>query len=155
MNNNLTSLKASIKKLNLDYFLLPNSDEFASEYLPEYAKRLQFITGFTGSNGFAIISADKNKKSAFFTDGRYTLQAATQVDQKAFEDDHDDHVYYQHDVVVVGDNDANEFPDYCDSSSFSYWKGQPPHAIGRRVMDWSFVLDEPFSEMDALQFTID
>ena len=85
MNNNLTSLKASIKKLNLDYFLLPNSDEFASEYLPEYAKRLQFITGFTGSNGFAIISADKNKKSAFFTDGRYTLQAATQVDQKAFE----------------------------------------------------------------------
>lgn len=85
MNKNLTSLKASIKKLNLDYFLLPNSDEFASEYLPEYAKRLQFITGFTGSNGFAIISADKNKKSAFFTDGRYTLQAATQVDQKAFE----------------------------------------------------------------------
>ncbi len=80
---NLNLLKTAIKKLDLDYFLLPNSDEFASEYLPEYAKRLQFITGFTGSNAFAIIS--KNKKSAFFTDGRYTLQAASEVNKKDFE----------------------------------------------------------------------
>jgi len=85
MKANLNFLKTNIKKLDLDYFLLPNSDEFASEYLPEYAKRLQFITGFTGSNAFAIISQDKNKKSAFFTDGRYTLQAATEVNNKDFE----------------------------------------------------------------------
>ena len=84
MNGNLNSLKNTITKLNLHYFLLPNSDKFGSEYLPEYAKRLQFITGFTGSNAFAIIGCSKNK-SAFFTDGRYTLQAAAEVDKKAFE----------------------------------------------------------------------
>jgi Xaa-Pro aminopeptidase len=80
--SHLNSLKIALKNLDLDFFLLPNSDEFASEYLPEYAKRLQFITGFTGSNAFAIIGQNK---SAFFTDGRYTLQAATEVDKKAFE----------------------------------------------------------------------
>jgi Xaa-Pro aminopeptidase len=83
MNNHLESLKIILKNLNLDFFLLPNSDEFLSEYLPEYAKRLQFITGFTGSNAFTIIST--KGKSAFFTDGRYTLQASTQVDKKQFD----------------------------------------------------------------------
>ncbi len=82
MINNLNSLKATLKKLNLDYFLLPNSDEFGSEYLPKYAKRLQFIAGFTGSNAFAIIG---QKKSVFFTDGRYSLQAAAEIDKKIFE----------------------------------------------------------------------
>jgi Xaa-Pro aminopeptidase len=85
MTNHLNSLKTTLKKFNLDYFLLPNSDEFSSEYLPEYAKRLQLITGFTGSNAFAIIAQEKTKKSAFFTDGRYTLQAAAEVDKKSFE----------------------------------------------------------------------
>ena len=80
---NIKPLKQQLKKLNCDYFLIPNSDEFASEYLPEYAKRLQFITGFTGSNGFAIVGT--KDRSAFFTDGRYTLQAATEVDGKDFE----------------------------------------------------------------------
>ncbi len=78
----LSLLKKSIKNLELDYFLLPNSDEFASEYLPEYAKRLQFITGFSGSNGFALIGQNK---SAFFTDGRYTLQAQSEVNANDFE----------------------------------------------------------------------
>ncbi|MES2678032.1 MAG: aminopeptidase P family protein [Pseudomonadota bacterium] len=80
----LSAFKTSLQKFNLDYFLLPNSDEFGSEYLPEYTKRLQFVTSFSGSNAFAIIGSSKNK-SAFFTDGRYTLQAALEVDKKAFE----------------------------------------------------------------------
>ncbi|MCE3255555.1 MAG: putative peptidase [Rickettsiaceae bacterium] len=79
---NTELLKSQMKKLGLDFFLIPNSDEFASEYLPEYAKRLQFVTGFTGSNAFAIIG---QKKSAFWTDGRYTLQAAAEVDADVFE----------------------------------------------------------------------
>lgn len=79
---NFGLLKTNLKKLNLDYFLLPNSDEFLSEYLPEYAKRLQFITGFTGSNAFVIIG---QKKSSFFTDGRYSLQAVAEVNKKDFE----------------------------------------------------------------------
>lgn len=79
---NIHLLKQNLKELNLDYFLLPNSDEFGSEYLPDYAKRLEFITGFSGSNAFVIIG---QKKSAFFTDGRYTIQAKKEVDSSIFE----------------------------------------------------------------------
>ncbi|MFT6106564.1 MAG: Xaa-Pro aminopeptidase [Rickettsiales bacterium] len=79
---NLESLKKSLNNLEIDYFLLPNSDEFNSEYLPEYAQRLQFLTGFSGSNAFVIICQGK---SAFFTDGRYTLQADSQVNKDDFD----------------------------------------------------------------------
>jgi len=83
--NKTTEMKKILKEMDLDFFILPNSDEFGSEYLPEYAKRLEFITGFSGSNAFVIIAANKNKKSAFFTDGRYTIQAADQVDDRVFD----------------------------------------------------------------------
>ncbi len=82
MKTHLDQLKKAITKLNLDYFFMPNSDEFGSEYLPEYAKRLEFITNFSGSNSFLIVGL---KKSAFFTDGRYTLQAAMEVNNEVFE----------------------------------------------------------------------
>ena len=57
----------------IDAFLLTTSDEFLGEYVPNYSQRLKFVTGFSGSVGFAIIV--KNGKSKLFVDGRYTLQA--------------------------------------------------------------------------------
>ena len=78
----LTKLKKFLKDQNLDYFFLPNSDEFFSEYLPENEKRVQAITGFTGSNATVIFG---QKKSYFFTDGRYSLQAKNQLDSNEFE----------------------------------------------------------------------
>ena len=78
----LTKLKKFLKDQNLDYFFLPNSDEFFSEYLPESEKRVQAITGFTGSNATVIFG---QKKSYFFTDGRYSLQAKNQLDSNEFE----------------------------------------------------------------------
>ena len=79
---NIILLKQNLIRLNIDYFLLPNSDEFNNEYLPEYNKRLEFITNFTGSNAFSIIG---QKKSAFFTDGRYILQTKTEINNQIFE----------------------------------------------------------------------
>jgi Xaa-Pro aminopeptidase len=78
----LTKIKNFLKDQNLDYFFLPNSDEFFSEYLPESEKRVQAITGFTGSNATVIFG---QKKSYFFTDGRYSLQAKNQLDSNEFE----------------------------------------------------------------------
>jgi Xaa-Pro aminopeptidase len=40
---------------------------------------LRYLTGFTGSNGLALIAADEGGGSRFFTDFRYTLQSAEQV----------------------------------------------------------------------------
>lgn len=69
-------------KNNFDYFLLPNSDEFFSEYLPQNQKRIEFICGFNGSNATIIFG---QKKNYFFTDGRYILQTKKQLDLKQFE----------------------------------------------------------------------
>ena len=54
---------------------MPKNDEFFGEYLPDYNDRLNFISKFSGSYGFALILENKNY---LFVDGRYTLQATRQ-----------------------------------------------------------------------------
>ena len=63
-------------------YFIPNNDEFSNEYLPDSAKRIEFLTGFTGSAATLVVGL---KKAAFFTDGRYTIQATTQVNSSIFE----------------------------------------------------------------------
>ena len=73
-----------IKRLCLTknvFYLISSSDEYLLEYVPEYNKKLKWLTNFTGSNGLAMISLDKKY---FFTDGRYTEQARNQL-HKSFE----------------------------------------------------------------------
>ncbi len=50
--------------------------------MPTCAQRLAWLTGFTGSAGMAIVLRDR---AALFVDGRYTLQAAAQIDAALFE----------------------------------------------------------------------
>jgi Xaa-Pro aminopeptidase len=69
-------LRDFMKKEGLSAFLIPRTDEFQGEYIAPYSERLAWLTGFNGSAGFAIITL---KKAAFFTDGRYTLQAKDEV----------------------------------------------------------------------------
>ena len=78
----LNQLRDLLNIHSVDAFIVPNNDEFGNEYLPDSAKRLEFITGFTGSAGTAIIA---KHKAAFFTDGRYTIQAAAEVSADDFE----------------------------------------------------------------------
>lgn len=75
-------LRARLTSLGVDAVLVPRSDEHMGEYVPPSAERLAWLTGFTGSAGLAVIAA---KKAALFVDGRYTLQAADQVDTSIFE----------------------------------------------------------------------
>lgn len=78
----LLALKQILKVQKIDFFLQPNSDEFFSEYLPEGEKRIEYLTGFTGSAATVIFG---QQKSYFFTDGRYILQAKNQLDLSEFE----------------------------------------------------------------------
>ena len=78
----LESLKQILQKEKIDFFLLPNSDEFFLEYLPKHKQKIKALTGFSGSNAFVIFTP---KKHYFFTDGRYILQAQNQLDTKEFE----------------------------------------------------------------------
>lgn len=64
-------------KYKIDAYIIPSTDEYQNEYSPDENKRLEFVTGFTGSNGFAIIYKDKGY---FYTDGRYLIQARKELD---------------------------------------------------------------------------
>ncbi len=81
VNGRVAALRAALARLGLDGFIVPRADEYLNEYIPPSADRLRWLTGFTGSAGLAIVLADR---AAFFTDGRYQLQAAAEVDQRVF-----------------------------------------------------------------------
>lgn len=77
----LTALREELKRRELDGFVVPICDEHMSEYVGEYAQRLQWLTGFGGSAGFAAVTLNH---AAIFVDGRYTVQVRDQVDEKLF-----------------------------------------------------------------------
>ncbi len=78
----LAELRAELAKRSLDGFVVPMTDEYFGEYLPRRARRLVWLTGFTGSAGMAIVLGDK---AAVWSDGRYTLQLRDQVDASLYE----------------------------------------------------------------------
>lgn len=78
----LDALRKELARRGLDGFVVPISDEHMSEYVGAYAQRLQWLTGFNGSAGTAVVLADRTegKGATIFVDGRYTLQVRDQVD---------------------------------------------------------------------------
>jgi Xaa-Pro aminopeptidase len=78
----IARLRERMQRLKLDALLVPHADEYQNEYLPPCNARLAWLTGFTGSAGMAVVA---RKAAALFVDGRYILQAPSQVDTKIFE----------------------------------------------------------------------
>ncbi len=78
----LAALRTELGKRGLDGFVVPHSDEYQSEYLPENGERLAWLTAFTGSAGAAVVLKET---AAVFVDGRYTLQVRQQTDTSLFE----------------------------------------------------------------------
>ncbi|MFY9293186.1 MAG: aminopeptidase P family N-terminal domain-containing protein, partial [Methylorubrum rhodinum] len=73
----IETLRAALREVEADGFVVPRADEHQSEYVPAEAERLAWLTGFTGSAGTAIVLQEG---AALFVDGRYTVQAPAQVD---------------------------------------------------------------------------
>ncbi len=72
----LAALREQLKADQLDGFVVPLTDEHMSEYVGSYAQRLEWLTGFKGSAGSAVVLPEE---AAIFTDGRYTIQVRQQV----------------------------------------------------------------------------
>jgi Xaa-Pro aminopeptidase len=72
----LAALREQLKSDRLDGFVIPLTDEHMSEYVGSYAQRLQWLTGFKGSAGSAVVLPEE---AAIFVDGRDTLQVRQQV----------------------------------------------------------------------------
>ena len=76
-SDQLRRLREQLLTLELDGFLVPSTDAHQSEYVAEHDKRRAWLSGFTGSNGFAVVTSTS---AALWTDGRYYLQAEDQLD---------------------------------------------------------------------------
>jgi Xaa-Pro aminopeptidase len=74
--NKLNALRDFLKNEGLSALIIPRTDEFQNEYIAPYAERLKWLTGFSGSAGTTVIGLEK---AAFFTDGRYIIQAKEEV----------------------------------------------------------------------------
>lgn len=81
----LTLVRQEMEKHGLDAYVVPRADEYLGEYVPPQNERLQWLTGFTGSAGMAVVLKDT---AAVFVDGRYTIQVRQQVPDVAFEFHH-------------------------------------------------------------------
>src|SRR6476659_4956121 len=77
----LAAFREELARRKLMGFVIPRADQQQNEYVAASEERLAWLTGFTGSAGMAIVLAHE---AALFVDGRYTLQAAKQVDGKAW-----------------------------------------------------------------------
>lgn len=72
----LATLRELISAKGLDGFLVPRADRFQGEYVAPCDDRLAWLTGFTGSAGFACVLPDD---AGVFIDGRYRVQVRDQV----------------------------------------------------------------------------
>ncbi|WP_442754668.1 aminopeptidase P family protein [Methylocystis sp. JAN1] len=77
----VAALRDELARRNLDGFLVPRADAHQNEYVPKSAERLAWLTGFTGSAGFAIALAEE---AAIFVDGRYVIQVRQEIDGGIF-----------------------------------------------------------------------
>jgi Xaa-Pro aminopeptidase len=73
----IAKLRGELARRGFEGFIVPRADEHQGEYVPKSAERLAWLTGFTGSAGTAVILLGG---AALVIDGRYTVQAAEQVD---------------------------------------------------------------------------
>jgi len=78
----VAALRRALTAAGLDGFLVPRADEHQGEYVPASAERLAWLSGFTGSAGYAVVL---KARAGLFADGRYTEQAAAQTDGSVFE----------------------------------------------------------------------
>ena len=72
----LAALRREMQLENIDIYIILSDDFHQSEYVGEYFKSRQFITGFTGSAGTAVVTKDQ---AGLWTDGRYFIQAEKEL----------------------------------------------------------------------------
>ena len=77
MKKELAALRRRMAETGVDAYLIPSDDFHGSEYVGDYFKCRSFISGFTGSAGTLIVLQDW---AGLWTDGRYFLQAAAQLE---------------------------------------------------------------------------
>ncbi|MCF2673103.1 aminopeptidase P family protein [Fusobacterium varium] len=73
----IIKLRKLMKEKGIDVYVIPSSDYHQSEYVGEYFKTREFISGFTGSAGTVVVTENE---AGLWTDGRYFIQAEKQLE---------------------------------------------------------------------------
>ena len=76
IRDRLDALRKLMKERGMDAYMIPTADFHESEYVGEHFKCREYMTGFTGSAGTALITMDE---ACLWVDGRYYVQAAAQL----------------------------------------------------------------------------
>lgn len=76
VNDRIAKLRALMNEKGIQGYVVPTSDYHQSEYVSEYFKERQYLTGFTGSAGTVVITVDE---AGLWTDGRYFIQAEHEI----------------------------------------------------------------------------
>ncbi|MDR2854300.1 MAG: aminopeptidase P family protein [Prevotellaceae bacterium] len=82
INKRLEKLREVMKSNSVAAYIVPGTDPHASEYIADCWKERQWISGFNGSAGTAVITTDT---AGLWTDSRYFLQGATQLEGSSYE----------------------------------------------------------------------
>lgn len=77
ISERIASLREAMKEKNIDAYIIPSSDPHLSEYPADRWKSREWISGFDGSAGTVVVTAGK---AGLWTDSRYFLQAAAQLE---------------------------------------------------------------------------
>lgn len=81
INERLAILRKNMVAQGIDAYIIPSADPHQSEYVADYWKAREWISGFTGSAGIAIITQDQ---ASVWTDSRYYLQAEEELKDSEF-----------------------------------------------------------------------
>ncbi len=77
MRSELTALRRRMKETGIDLYIVPTTDFHGSEYVNDYFRCREYVSGFTGSAGTLVVEQDR---AELWTDGRYFLQAQQQLE---------------------------------------------------------------------------
>ncbi|EHL19655.1 hypothetical protein HMPREF9628_01344 [Peptoanaerobacter stomatis] len=92
----LKQIQESMKKNNVHYYIIPTNDYHQSEYVADFFKLREFVSGFNGSAGTLVI---EQERAGLWTDSRYFLQAETQLPKEIT-------------LHKLGSDESSDFPAY-------------------------------------------
>ena len=168
MNNNLEQLRELMRDKGVDAVIIPGTDPHQSEYVSDHWKFRDWVSGFTGSNGTAVVTL---KKAGLWTDSRYFLQAEIELEGSGFKLQKEQipgeptirqwlaRELHEDDTLAVDGRlfslmESNRLEQFCGENGFLFatdfypadeiWEDRPP-----RPMAPAFVHDEELAGEDV------
>ena len=135
----INRLLYEMRKESIDYYIIPTSDYHNSEYISDFFKCREYMSGFTGSAGTLVVS---EAETILWTDGRYFIQAEDQLKNTGIK------------LYKSGNEGVPTIKEYLKKQC----EGSQNLTIGfdGKVMDLSFVkaLEQELSELGGISISI-